>query len=210
VQEANSSVGVRPEAMEQRRLRQYAAEALQARQQMRDSQRQLARLARGQAVLRAQARVVGAATACVLWASVGDPQDYPCGQAYRKAMGLNLTERSSGTHQGELHISKRGQPPARRWLYLSALRLVKREGLRGWYQAKKRRDAGQAKGAVVAVMRRLVLALHAVAVRGATFEARRLFPGEAEALVGPSETARGGESRGAQGSQEATTEGNHL
>src|SRR5215813_9873071 len=127
---------------------------------------ELTRLARGRAVLEAQARAVGWVTACVLWASVGDPRDYPCGEAYRKAMGLNLTERSSGRQQGELHISKRGKPLARQWLYLAALRLVKRAGVRPWYQAKKERDQQEAKGAVVAVMRRLVLALYAVAVKG--------------------------------------------
>jgi hypothetical protein len=97
LQEARSSVGIRPGVVQTRQVQQYAAEALEARRQMQRGGRQLARLVRGRAVLEAQARVVGCATACVLWASVGDPHDYPCGQAYRKAMGLNLTERSSGT-----------------------------------------------------------------------------------------------------------------
>src|SRR5262249_52375446 len=149
-----------------RQVQQYAAQALQAHQQMRRSGRQLARLVRGRPVLEAQARVVGCGRACVLWASVGDPREYPCGEAYRKAMGLNLTGRSGGTQQGGLHISKRGKPLARRWLYLAALRLVKRAGVRQWYQAKKQRDGQKAKGAVVGVMRRLVLALYAVAVKG--------------------------------------------
>lgn len=178
--EAGHSVGVRLGAFERQRLQQYAAEALSARQQMRHSQRQLARLVRAQTVLQAQARVVGCSTACVLWASAGDPCNYPCGAAYRKALGLNLTERSSGTQQGRLHISKRGNPLARRWLYLAALRLVKRAEVRPWYEAKKARDGQEAKGAVVAVMRKLVLALYAVSARGATFEARRLFAGSAQ------------------------------
>src|SRR3712207_9193197 len=106
---------------------------------MRRGQGQLARLVRGRAALEAQARVVGCATACVLWASVGDPRAYPCGEAYRKAMGLNLTERSSGRQQGELHISKRGKPLARRWLYLAGLRPGKRGGGRGGYSGQKQR-----------------------------------------------------------------------
>src|SRR4051812_38471608 len=114
---------------------------------MQHSKRQLGKLVRGRAVLEAQARVVGGATACVLWASVGDPRDYGCGAAYRKAMGLNLTEHSSGTKKGELHISKRGKPQARRWLYLAALRLIKKAAVREWYQAKKQRDGQEAKGA---------------------------------------------------------------
>jgi transposase len=175
LQAARTSVGVRPAEMEKRRLQEYARQALQARQQMRRSQRELARLVRGQEVLQGQARVVGSGTACVLWASVGDPRQYESGQAYRKAMGLNLREYSSGTKQGELHISKRGNPQARRWLYLAALRLAKQAGVRQWYEAKKARDNGEAKGAVVAVMRKLVLALYQVGAKGATFEVSRLF-----------------------------------
>jgi transposase len=177
LQGARSSVGIRQGAVEKQRLQAYAAQALAARQQVRSSLRRLGRLARDQPVLEAQAQVVGGSTACVLWASVGDPRDYPCGAAYRKAMGLNLTERSSGTIAGRLHISKRGNPRARQWLYLAALRLAKRAGVRAWYQAKKSRDGHQAKGALVGVMRKLVLALYQVGAKGAPFEMGRLFPG---------------------------------
>jgi transposase len=181
---ARRSVGIRQGAVQTRQVQEYATQALQARQQMRRSRGQLARLVRGRAVLEAQARVVGCGTACVLWASVGDPRDYPCGAAYRKAMGLNLTERSSGTVQGKLHISKRGKPQARQWLYFAALRLVKRAGVRAWYQEKKSRDGQEVKRALVGVMRKLVLALYQVGAKGATFEAERLFPGRAAAASG--------------------------
>jgi transposase len=195
LQGARCSVGIRQGEVERRRVQDYAAQALLARQQMRRSQRELARLVRGQPVLQAQARVVGSATAGVLWASVGDPRDYGCGQAYRKAMGLNLAEYSSGTKQGELHISKRGEPRARRWLYLAALRLAKQAGVRQWYQAKKQRDAQEAKGAVVAVMRKLVLALYQVGAKGATFEVGRLFAaggaGQSEQPSGKEQGKRG-------------------
>lgn len=180
LQGAKSSVGVRQGAVETKRLQEYARQALEARRQMRHSSRQLAELVQGQEVLQRQARAVGCGTACVLWASVGDPRDYPCGAAYRKAMGLNLTEKSSGTVQGKLHISKRGNPRARQWLYFAALRLVKRaEGVRGWYQAKKARDGQEVKRALVGVMRKLALALYQVGAKGAVFEAARLFPGQA-------------------------------
>lgn len=175
---ARGSIGVRLGELESHRLQQDAGQALAARQQMRLRQRQLGRLVRGRAVLEAHARVVGCATACVLWASVGDPRDYPCGAAYRKAMGLNLSERSSGTNQGKLHISKRGNPRARQWLYFAAMRLVKHAEVRSWYQAKKSRDGHEVKRALVGVMRKLVLALYQVGVHGTAFEAWRLFPGQ--------------------------------
>jgi transposase len=181
---ATASIGVRQGAVETTRLQEYARCALEARGQMRHSGRQLARLAEGHEVLRAQARAVGSGTACVLWASVGDPRDYPCGEAYRKAMGLNLTEKSSGTVRGKLRISKRGHPRARQWLYFAAMRLVKRvAGVREWYQAKKARDGQEVKRALVGVMRKLAVALYQVGAKGAVFEPARLFPGQAAASV---------------------------
>jgi transposase len=177
--EARCSVGVRAGEVEVQRLQEYARQGLAARQQMQQGRRHLRALARGHEVLQAQGRVVGVSTACVLWAAVGDPRGYTCGPAYRKAMGLNLTERSSGTQQGRLHISKRGDPQARRWLYLAALRLAKRAGVREWYQAKKVRDGNQSKRALVGVMRKLALALYQVGAKGEAFALERLFPGRA-------------------------------
>jgi transposase len=178
---ARGRLGVRRGEIATRRLPEYASQALAARQQRRSRQRHLRQWVRGHAVLPTQAQVVGCATACVLWASVGDPRDYPCGQAYRKAMGLNLTEQSSGTHQGKLRLRQRGNPRPRPGLYFAAWRLVQQAGVRSWYQAKKDRDSQEAKHARVGVMRKLVLALYRVGVAGAALAAGRLFPGAAEA-----------------------------
>jgi transposase len=172
---ARATAGVRQDAWDCRQLREQAAQARAARREVAQCKRQLQRLAQGHAVLQAQGRVVGMATACVLWARVGDTRGYHCAAAYRKAMGLNLTERSSGTQQGQLRISKRGHPQARQWLYLATLRLVKQAGVQRWYQAKKARDGQGAKRALVAVMRKLALALYQVGVSGSPFAARRLF-----------------------------------
>jgi transposase len=172
---ARTSVGVRQGDWQRRRLRELAEQTDAARREVSRCKRQLGRLAKGHAVLEAQGRVVGVATACVLWACVGDPRQYHCAEAYRKAMGLNLVERSSGIYQGKLKISKRGQPRARQWLYLASLRLVQQAGVSAWYQAKKARDADEAKRALVAVMRKLALALHPVGISGSAFDARRLF-----------------------------------
>jgi transposase len=121
--------------------------------------------------------VVGVTTACVLWVTLGDPADYPCGSAYRKAVGLNLKERSSGRYRGQLKISKRGPSLARRWLYFAAMRVVQDPAVKPWFEAKKAKDKGRGQGALLAVARKLTLALYAVAVRGETFDARRLLPG---------------------------------
>jgi transposase len=172
---AATSVGVRAAEFDVRRLQEQAAQARQARRDMGVCRRRLAELAAGNDVIAAQARAVGEATACVLWVQVGDPRAYSCAAAYRKAMGLNLTERSSGRWQGGLHISRRGPGEARRWLYYAALRLVRRAGVRSWYEAKKSRDGGRAGRALVGVARKLALALYRVGTSGEPFEAQRLF-----------------------------------
>ena len=108
VAEANSSVGVRVGEWQRRQIQEYAREALAARQQAERRGTAVVRAGRGNKVLEAQGKAVGVPTACVLWTSTGDPRNYHAAAAYRKAMGLNLKERSSGTYQGQIRISKRG------------------------------------------------------------------------------------------------------
>ena len=177
IRSAELSMGVRQTAVDVRRMQRYAEQALAARAEIARSQRSLEELAKGNAVIQSQARAVGVATACVLWIHLGDPQQYHCAAAYRKAMGLNLVERSSGMYQGKLRISKRGSAQVRRWLYLAVLRLVATDPVRVWYQQKKSKDGEQAKRALIGVMRRLALALYAVGANSQTFDAWRLFPG---------------------------------
>jgi transposase len=172
---ARASAGVRAGAWEQRQIQDYAREALQARQHGERGQRRLRGLARGHAVLQAQGKVVGVPTACVLWVSTGDPRNYHAAAAYRKAMGLNLVERSSGVFQGQLRLSKRGSARSRQWLYFAVLRLVQKAGVRWWYEAKKAQSPDDAKRVLVAVMRKLALALYQVGVHDEEFDPRRLF-----------------------------------
>jgi transposase len=172
---ARTSVGVRLGAWESRRLQRYAEEALAARREGKRGERQVRRLAEGHAVLEAQGKVVGVPTACVLWVHTGDPRQYYAAGAYRKALGLNLVERSSGAYESGLHISKRGSARSRQWLYFAALRQVQQAGVRGWYEAKKARDPQGALRVVVALMRKLALALYQVGVHQQAFNVRRLF-----------------------------------
>ena len=121
------------------------------------------------------AQVVGKTTSLVLDAMLGTPLDYANPHSYLKALGLNLKERSSGKHKGQVRITKRGPGKARAYLYFSALRWLYRDRVIGaWYQNKIKRD-GNIKGkAIVAIMRKLVLALWYVA-RGEVFDSRKLF-----------------------------------
>lgn len=178
LESARQTVGVRVDDATATLIKRCAQQALAAEAQIREAKRRLEAFVEQDPRLQAEAQVVGKATACVLRVAVGDPQDYHCGEAYRKAMGLNLKERSSGKHQGKLKITKRGPSLARRWLYFAAMRTVQQAPVRSWYEAKRYKDKDRGTGALVAVMRKLALALHAVATRGETFSLERLLPGK--------------------------------
>ena len=178
LESAHQTVGVRVDDPTATLIKRCAQQALAAETQIREAKRRLEAFVEQDARLQAEAQVVGKTTACVLRVSVGDPRDYHCGEAYRKALGLNLKERSSGKHQGKLKITKRGPSLARRWLYFAAMRTIQKAPVRNWYEAKRRKDKDQGNGALVAVMRKLALAMHAVATRGETFSLERLLPGK--------------------------------
>jgi hypothetical protein len=113
---------------------------------------------------------------------LGDPANYGSAGAYRKAMGLNLTERSSGTYKGKLKISKRGQRLTRKWMYFSALRWMREPSVKIWLEKKKQRDGGRGGKAATAIMRRLAAAAwHAG--QGEVFDPKRLFPGAGRAVA---------------------------
>jgi transposase len=182
---ARCSVGVRQSEMDVCRIKQYASEALTCRREIASSKKQLKLLAKDHEVISSQAIAVGVVTACVLWVHLGDPRSYGSGAAYRKAMGLNLKEHSSGKWVGRLKISKRGHSEVRRWMYFAVLRLIRQPGVKEWYEAKKAKradDRTEVMRALVGVMRKLALALHRVGTSGEVFDASLLFPGSVQSL----------------------------
>lgn len=177
LQAAADTVGVRQNRRDIQRIQQYATMALAAYRQTQQARNMLKRLAKRNKTIQRQAKAVGTTTACVLWVALGDPKNYHCGEAYRKAMGLNLKERSSGKHKGNLKITKRGPSMVRRWLYFAAMRMAQDPDVRPWHEAKKAKDADRATGSLIAIARKLALAMYAVGVGDEPFQAWRLFPG---------------------------------
>lgn len=176
---ARATVGVATLAEEQRTVQELAQEALRCAAAARAARRRVVRLSRGNEMIQRCAPVLGKISAAALFVAAGDPRDYPAAASYVKALGLNLKERSSGKHQGQLKITKRGPSEARRYLYLAALRLLPEKGgdpvVRAWYARKVQRDGGRHKmRAAVALTRKLAAALWHVA-RGASFDSTKLF-----------------------------------
>ena len=176
IESARTTLGVRMNAWSIREMRDVAAAIIRQRKRIQRCRRELKKLSKAHRAIQSQAPAVGLFTACVLWMCLGDPANYGSAAAYRKAMGLNLKERSSGMHKGTPSVSKRGQRLTRKWLYFSALRWLREPSVKRWIENKKRRDGGRGSKAVVGVMRRLALAAwHAG--QGQVFDATRLFPG---------------------------------
>ena len=116
--------------------------------------------------------LIGLVTTAVLLSCHLDPRKFYCPRAFQKAMGLNLKEKSSGRHIGQLKLTKRGSSLARRYLYFATLRLLNNNPvIKAWYDKKV--DPRAKKKTVIALMRKLAKALWYVA-RGEIFDAIKL------------------------------------
>lgn len=182
---AAATLGVRMDTWQVREMRQVASAIVRRRRAIAACRKELRKLTRDHPVIQAQKPAIGLTTACVLWMCLGDVRNYPSAAAYRKAMGLNLKERSSGMLQGKLGLSKRGQRLTRKWLYFSALRWLSHPAVKRWTSRKKERDGGKGNKAAVGVMRRLALAAWHIGRNGSKFDPARLFPGAVQSQRGP-------------------------
>lgn len=119
--------------------------------------------------------LLGAVTAAVVYAYLGSPQGYRCAEAFEKAAGLNLIERSSGTNPGGKHLSKRGSGVVRKFLFLAAMRLVHQDPIvKAWYQSRSSYKADNKAKALVAVQRKLCRSLFHITLAN-PFDATKLF-----------------------------------
>lgn len=182
---ARTTVGVRQTAIDLQILREYAQSAIDCADAVKSIRKRLKILSKDHPWIRSLGEVVGHTTACVLHIHLGDVRNYHCAGAYVKAMGLNLKERSSGKFKGQLKISKRGSSAARYWMYLAALRRIKKNApVRKWYLKKKQRDGHVAGRAIIGIVRRLARALYHVGALGEAFDEKRLFPGKPRRSAG--------------------------
>jgi len=190
LESARETMGVPQGKFERQWMQECANELLAARRAKQKAKRELKRLGEQNPAVSRLAAAIGFATASVLWVFLGNPQSYHCGEAYRKAMGLNLKERSSGKYKGQLRITKRGPGAVRRWMYLASMRLLQEAEVRRWFEAKKARDGGRGGKALIGVARKLAVALYRVTVDEVDFDASKLFPGKPLKQTSPSAQAR--------------------
>lgn len=171
---AGATLGMPMVSEEEASVRALASHALEAREHTHELELSMQALAEHNEVFRYLQPFCGTYTAAVL-VTMCDPCQYATARQLEKACGLNLREKSSGEHRGQMSITKRGPSLVRQLLYLLALRKLQEEPVvRAWYKRRRSYTEESKQRAVVAVMRKLVRALFHIA-RGAAFDASKLF-----------------------------------
>lgn len=116
---------------------------------------------------------IGTITVAGLLGECGDIGKFGSYSSLEKYIGLNLFEVSSGKHRGQRHISKRGRSLARYLVCHIALLQTVRGGLYEFY-AKQMKTIGKKAGQIrVAVARKLLRVLYAVARDQVEFDPQR-------------------------------------
>jgi transposase len=173
---SRNSIGIPCVEKERLYLQHLGEELRRSRLHQKAVRKQLQALIDVDEQLKAMSAMVGPLTTAMLLSNRLDPRHYGNACAYRKGMGLNLKEKSSGKFKGQLKITKRGPGQARKYMYLSTLRMINHDPIaQSWYQAKVRANGDRGKiKYVVALMRKLACALWHVG-HGEAFDARKLF-----------------------------------
>ena len=158
---------------ERQYLQALAEELRHSRLQQKKAKKALEAIIISDDELQEMGKLIGLVTTAVLLSCHLDPRNYVCAGSYLKALGLNLKEKSSGKHVGQLKLAKRGSSTARSYLYFAALRLIKNDSTtKAWYLNKV--DPKAKNKMVIAVMRKLAKSLWYVG-RGDPFDASKLF-----------------------------------
>jgi transposase len=182
LESARSTRGVPAGAFAVQWIKEVAGEMLGADRQVKACEKRLQAIAAEHEGIREFVDDVGAVTLCVIWSTVGDPMCYGSSGAFLKALGMNLKERSSGKRNGQLAITKRGPSLARKYVYFWAMRSVKRQELKLWYESFKKVGKGRnanyrAMKGLVAMMRKLCKALWYCRQHAKKFDYGKVFPG---------------------------------
>ena len=113
---------------------------------------------------------IGEVTLAGLIGEVGDFRQFKTIAEIMKLAGLDLYEISSGKHQGQRHISKRGRSHLRKLLFFAAINTIRTKGIMNW-PYRKMIDKGMPKvKAVVAISRKLLRIIFAMVRNHTTYE----------------------------------------
>ena len=115
-------------------------------------------------------RGIGVVTTATILGETAAFEGFTHASEIEKLAGLNLFEISSGKHQGQRRISKRGRAILRKTLYFAALNVVKKQGAYyDKYQSYLKRGMPKNK-ALIAIARKLVRVIFAMVRNNAEFD----------------------------------------
>lgn len=185
LESARTTAGLPMTAADVTWLAEIAETAKRYRERCVEAEKSLKQQAEADAAMRPLVESVGAVSLCGIWVAVGDPANYDSSGAFVKALGLNLKELSSGKRKGQLAITKRGNPRARKSLYFWAMRGVQRPELKDWYAKftrvgrsdESRNSEHRKMKGLIALMRRMASGLWHARKHGEAFDYAKLFPG---------------------------------
>lgn len=123
-------------------------------------------------------RGMGLRTVTGIVAEIGDITRFTNAKSVQKLAGLALVEDSSGKHEGQTIISKRGRKRLRYHLYQAALVLIAQNGeFREVYEYYLTRDSNPLKKmqALMAVACKLLRVLYAMAIKGMKYDPGKLL-----------------------------------
>lgn len=137
IDSARHSIGVPCTPGERAALKALATDLLRTHKACLAVEKRMAQAVKKDDELGNLAELCGTVSAIVLAAILGDLKKYANSASLLKALGLNLKERSSGKHHGQLRITKRGSGRARFYLYWLVMRLVQNDPvIKTWYERK--------------------------------------------------------------------------
>lgn len=124
---------------------------------------------------------IGIVSAAMLIGEIGDINRFDSYEQIRRYAGLNLVENSSGKHQGQTTISKRGRGLLRSILYQMAFVMVgKNEEIKQLYKYLTTRKERQLKKkqAMIAVIGKILQIIYAIVTKNEEYKATRVFSQE--------------------------------
>ena len=124
---------------------------------------------------------IGVVSAAMLIGEIGDINRFDSYEQIRRYAGLNLVENSSGKHQGQTTISKRGRGLLRSILYKMAFSMVgHNEEIKQLYKYLTTRKERQLKKkqAIIAVTGKILQIIYAIVTKNEEYKATRVFTQE--------------------------------
>ena len=94
--------------VEMQYLQALATEMKHSRLQQQRAKKAIELMIKSDDGLQEMGQLIGLVTTALLLSCHLDPRNYDCASSYLKAFGLNLKEKSSGKHIGQLKLTKRG------------------------------------------------------------------------------------------------------